>query len=104
MTQTYEVVLDGQLGERFGTLTWTEAGNAITGSLFLLGFSNPVCGKRDGQTLELAHKLQTAVSTLICKTHAELYGDELSGIVVSDSARMKLRGKKQEAVENEVPG
>ena len=98
MTQKYEVVLDGQLGERFGTLTWTEAGGDVTGCISLLGFSNPISGKREGQTLELTHKLKTAVSTLVCKTYAELCGDELTGVVVSDYARMKLRGKKQQEI------
>ena len=98
MMQTYDVVLDGQLGERFGTLTWTQTGNEITGSLFLLGCSNPICGTRNGQTLELTHELRTAVSLLRCRTHAKLCGEELSGVVESDSARMKLRGKKQQEV------
>ena len=99
MRQIYDVILDGQLGERFGTLMWKETGSDVSGNLLLLGFENPICGKRNGQTLELTHRLQTAVSTLACRTHAELHGEELSGVVVSDSARMKLRGKKhQEAI------
>lgn len=98
MRQTYDVILYGQLGERFGTLTWTEAGGDVSGSLRLLGFENPIRGKRNGQTLELTHRLQTAVSTLLCRTHAELCGDDLAGFVVSDHARMRLRGKKQQEV------
>ena len=95
MRQTYDVILDGQLGERPGTLTWTETGSEIQGNISLLGFSNPVSGQRKGQTLELTHRLRTAVSTLVCKTYAELCGDELEGVVISDSVRMKLRGKQQ---------
>lgn len=96
MTQKYDVVLDGQLGERFGTLTWTEDGGAVTGSLFLLGYENRITGTREGRLLKLSHRLRTAVSTLECRTQAELWDGRLSGVVVSDSARMGIRGKKTE--------
>lgn len=98
MTQKYDVVLNGQMGERFGTLTWTETGGRVTGSLSLLGFDNPITGTREGRILKLVHRLRTAVSTLSCETQAELRGSELSGTVVSDSVRMGLHGRKREEV------
>ena len=30
MTHTYDVVLDGQLGQRFGQLRWKENGNVLS--------------------------------------------------------------------------
>ena len=104
MTHTYDVVLDGQLGQRFGRLVWTECGGTVHGTFSLLGFENPVQGQRTGDLLDLTHLLHTAVSTLVCRTHAELCGDELTGVVVSARIRMDLRGKKQqEASEYEIP-
>ncbi len=103
MTQSYDIVLDGQLGQRFGTLRWTETGGEVSGVFSLLGFDNPVSGRREGLKLELTHRLRTAVSTLICRTHAELSGDELSGIVLSGDSRMDLHGKKQkDGYKNEI--
>lgn len=96
MTQSYDIVLDGQLGQRFGTLRWTETDGEVNGVFSLLGFDNPVSGRREGLTLELTHRLRTAVSTLMCRTLAELSGDELSGVVLSGDSRMALRGKKQQ--------
>ena len=96
MTQKYDVVLDAQLGRRSGILVLHESNGSIEGSFSLLGFDNPVSGRRIGQKLELKHKLRTALSTLDCETHAELRGSELFGVVLSQSSRMELHGKKQE--------
>ena len=74
MTQIYQIVLDGQLGQRAGTLSWTEENGDVNGTFSLLGFDNPVRGKRLGQRLELFHNLRTAVSVLSCRTQAELRG------------------------------
>lgn len=70
MAERYDVVLDGQLGERRGTLTWTEMGGRLT------------------------HTLRTAVSLLRCCTHAELRGRELCGTITSGRSRIRFRGKK----------
>ncbi len=103
MTQKYDVVLDAQLGQRFGTLVLNETNGNISGSFSLLGFDNPVSGRRIGQGLELRHKLRTALSTLDCETHVELRDDELFGVVISRSSRMDLYGKKQEdGYKNEI--
>lgn len=71
MAERYDVVLDGQLGERRGTLTWMET---------------------DGR---LTHTLRSAVSLLRCCTHAELRGRELCGTITSGRSRIRFRGKKQ---------
>lgn len=42
MAERYDVVLDGQLGERRGTLTWTETDGRLTGTFTLFGIDNPV--------------------------------------------------------------
>lgn len=103
MTQNYDVVLDAQLGKRFGTLVLNEAGGEISGWFSLLGFDNPVSGTRTGQTLELRHTLRTALSTLDCETHIELHGSKLLGVVISQYSRMNLRGQKQEdGLKNEI--
>ena len=96
MTQKYDVVLDAELGRRFGTLVLNETGGDISGSFSLLGFDNPVSGRCNDQELELKHKLRTALSTLDCETHLELRGDELFGVVVSQYNRMELHGRKRE--------
>ena len=64
MAERYDVVLDGQLGERRGTLTWTETDRRLTGTFTLFGIDNPVIGRRSGAVLELTHTLRTAVSLL----------------------------------------
>ena len=96
MTQKYDVVLDAQLGQRFGTLVLNEADGNISGSFFLLGFDNPVSGRCINQVLELKHKLRTALSTLDCETHVELRDNELFGVVKSQYSRMNLHGRKEE--------
>ena len=96
MTQKYDVILDAPLGRRFGTLVLNEMGGNISGSFFLLGCDNPVSGKRINRELVLTHQLHTILSTLDCKTHVELRGDKLFGVVISQYNRMDLHGKKQE--------
>ena len=90
MTHAYDVVLDGQLGQRFGQLRWKENGKSVEGMFFLLGVQNPIRGRREGNTLVLTHKLKTAVSTLSCQTRAELSGISLVGIVVTKSGSFVL--------------
>ena len=86
MEHRYDIVLDGHMGERFGTLVWSEADGIVSGVFSLFGFDDPVRGRRDGQRLELKHILRTAVSTL---DH-----DELAGTVISQYGQIRLRGKK----------
>ena len=96
MAHKYDIVLDGQLGQRFGTLIWTETDGNVSGRLSLLGFDNPVSGKCEGQRLELVHQLRTAVSTLSCRTCVELRGSELTGVVTCGHGCMNIRGKEKE--------
>ena len=102
MTQTYDVVLDGQLGQRFGQLRWKENGSSVEGMFFLLGVQNPIRGRREGNTLVLTHELKTAVSTLSCQTRAELSGSSLTGIVVTKPGSFRFHGTKT-AERNENP-
>ena len=102
MTHTDDVVLDGQLGQRFGQLCWQENGSNIDGTFFLLGVQNPVHGQRVGNTLVLIHELKTAVSTLSCRTRAELSGSSLTGIVVTKPGSFRFHGTKT-AEGNETP-
>lgn len=95
MTHTYDVVLDGQLGQRFGQLRWKECS-------FLLGVQNPIRGRREGNTLVLTHELKTAVSTLSCQTRAKLSGSSLTGIVVIKPGSFRFHGTKT-AERNENP-
>ena len=94
MTEHYDILLESPLGERTGTLRFTERDGAVEGTLTLLGFENPVTGKREGQALTLTHPLRTVLSTLRCETRAELRGDSLSGTVSSRWSRFRLRGTK----------
>lgn len=96
MTHTYDVVLDGQLGQRFGQLRWKENGSSVEGMFFLLGVQNPIRGRREGNTLVLTHELKTAVSTLSCQTRAELSGSSLTGIVVTNPAAFAFTERKQQ--------
>lgn len=102
MTHTYDVVLDGQLGQRFGQLRWKENGSSVEGMFFLLGVQNPIRGRREGNTLVLTHELKTAVSTLSCQTRAELSGSSLTGIVVTKLGSFRFHGTKT-AERNENP-
>ena len=102
MTHTYDVVLDGQLGQRFGQLRWKENGSSVEGMFFLLGVQNPIRERREGNTLVLTHELKTAVSTLSCQTRAELSGSSLTGIVVIKTGSFRFHGTKT-AERNENP-
>ena len=94
MVQKYEIVFDGQLGPRAGTLRWTELDGAVRGTLSLFGFDNEVVGQRRGDVLELSHQLKTVVSRFLCETHAELRGDEIAGVVTSRCSRIAFHGRK----------
>lgn len=94
MNLQYHIVLEGQLGQRAGTLTLTAENGGVTGTFAVLGRENPVRGKITGSTLELFHDLRTAVSVLPCRTTAELCGNALFGTVTTGSAVLCFSGEK----------
>ena len=96
MTEHYDILLESPLGERSGTLRFTERNGAVEGTLTLLGFENSVTGQREGRILTLTHPLRTVLSTLRCETRAELRGDSLSGTVSSRWSQFHLLGTKTE--------
>lgn len=92
MKERYSIVLDGQLGERRGTLTLERLGEQVEGVISLLGFDNGFTGECSGGIMRLRHSLRTPVSDHICTSTVELTGDGLCGLVRTGSALMKLRG------------
>lgn len=96
MKETYNIVLDGQLGERRGRLEWDESGGAVRGCLSLLGFDNVLTGERNGGILHLTHELRTAVGQLCCRTTIRLRGRHLYGTIQTGRVSLPLRGEKTE--------
>ncbi len=91
---TYDIVLEGQLGARSGRLSWQDAADgSVTGTLSILGRSNPVRGQKRGAHVALVHELRTAISVLQCRTELELDGDSLRGTVSSEHGSLLLHGK-----------
>lgn len=68
MTAKYKIFLESPLGERRGTMVLSEEEGTVSGSLELMGFKNPVEGKKCGDEYILRHNLHTAVSSLCCST------------------------------------
>lgn len=66
MKERYSIVLDGQLGERRGTLTLERLGEQVEGVISLLGFDNGFTGECSGGVMRLRHSLRTPVSDHIC--------------------------------------
>ena len=92
MAESYDIVLDSQLGERRGTLTIDSEGGHVYGRISLVGFDNAVTGERRGGVLYLRHELQTLMSRLKCRSVIRLAGEILTGTVEAGGAVMKLRG------------
>lgn len=95
----YHVVLESPLGERSGTLTLRGSGDAVTGTLSLLGVDNPVAGAWEGASLVLRHVLRTGLSKLECSTRLYEEDGGLRGTVHSGGVRMPLRGTRLEEEE-----
>ncbi len=97
----YQVIVESPLGERSGTLILHERGGAVTGTLSLLGVSNPVTGSREGETLTLRHTLQTTLNAFECETQLHSDGAALRGVVHIGVIRMPLKGMQIEETEKE---
>lgn len=95
----YHVVLESPLGERSGILTLRGSGDAVTGTLSLLGVDNPVTGAWEGASLVLRHVLRTGLSALECSTRLDEENGGLRGIVRSGGVQMPLRGTRLEEEE-----
>ncbi len=94
MKETYDIVLEGQLGERRGRLEWDESGGAVRGRLSLLGFENDFTGERHGGILHLTHELRTQVGHLPCRSTIALHGERLYGTVETGGAFLRVRGER----------
>ena len=95
MAESYDIVLDSQLGERRGTLTIDSEDGCVHGRITLVGFDNAVTGESRGGVLYLRHELQTLMSRLKCRSVIHLAGEALTGTVDAGGAVMKLRGIKK---------
>lgn len=92
----YKVVLESQLGPRKGLICLEEQDGVITGVITLLGYENPVSGKRIGEhSIRLSHHLRTQVSDLSCVSIFEMDGDTITGTLKNDRNVMKWHGEKE---------
>ena len=96
MAESYDIVLDSQLGERHGTLTIDSEDGHVRGRISLVGFDNAVTGENRGGVLYLRHELSTLMSTLKCRSVICLAGETLTGTVETGGAVMKLRGTRKD--------
>lgn len=96
MAESYDIVLDSQLGERRGTLTIDSEDGCVSGRISLVGFDNAVTGESRGGVLYLRHELQTLMSRLKCRSVIRLAGEALTGTIDTDGAVMKLHGTRRD--------
>lgn len=96
MAESYDIVLDSQLGERRGTLTIDSEDGCVSGRISLVGFDNAVTGERRGGVLYLRHELSTLMRTLKCRSVIRLAGEVLTGTIDTDGAVMKLHGTRRD--------
>lgn len=96
MAESYDIVLDSQLGERRGTLTIDSDGGRVSGRISLVGFDNAVTCESRGGVLYLRHEPQTLMSRLKCRSVIRLAGEALTGTVDAGGAVMKLRGTRRD--------
>ena len=94
MKTSYKIFLDSQLGVREGKLALNTKEGKVDGIMTLLEFDNLIKGEYVGQIYHLRHSLHTMTRELSCNTTFEIVGDELSGIIETENARMKLWGHK----------
>ena len=95
MAESYDIVLDSQLGERRGTLTIESCDGCVRGRISLVGFDNAVTGESLGGVLYLRHELSTLMSTLNCRSVIRIVGEALTGTIDTGGAVMKLRGTRK---------
>lgn len=91
MSETYNITLDSQLGERLGTLTLD---GSVSGIISLLGFDNAVSGIYEAGVLYLKHELHTLVASHKCSSVIRLNDGTLNGIIRTGRASMQLRGTR----------
>ena len=96
MAESYDIVLDSQLGERHGTLTIDSENGCVRGNISLVGFDNAVTGERRGGVLYLRHELSTLMSTLKCRSVIRIVGEALTGTIDTGGAVMKLCGTRRD--------
>lgn len=94
MTTCYAVTLHSPMGPRQGRLELTIDGCSVTGTLTLLGVSQPVHGEMTDETHALlTHHLRTAVSDMDCRSALALTQDTLGGTLQTGKQTMRWSGR-----------
>lgn len=93
MTSRYSITVESPMGLRAGVLELSRAQEEVTGTLSLLGFTQPVRGEvTDPGQLRLTHQLRTAVSQMDCQSLLTLSQDGISGMMYTPQGGMPLHG------------
>ncbi len=90
----YQIQVSTQLGMRRGTLTWTEQGSILQGTLHFLHRANPFSGQivSTGQ-YTFSGQIQTLVSHIPYQAECVLTGSSLTGIFRTASGAYSVVGE-----------
>ncbi len=93
--EEYRIILESQLGPREGILRVEGEKDAVTGTLTLLGYENPVFGQWTGErSLRLSHSLHTSVSSFSCISVFETEKNRIFGTLQNGRNTMEWHGEK----------
>ena len=84
----YQIQVSTQLGMRRGTLTWTEQGSALQGTLHFLHRANPFSGQ-----VFFSGQIQTLVSRISYQADCFLTGSGLTGTFHTASGDHSIVGE-----------
>lgn len=91
----YQIQVSTQLGMRQGTLTWTEQGSILQGTLHFLHRTNPFSGQIvSAGRCTFSGQIQTLVSHIPYQAECVLTGSGLTGVFRTASGDYSIVGEK----------
>jgi len=92
---TYQISVSTQLGQRSGTLSWTEQSGSLNGTLELLGQSTPLSGRRvSADACDFSGEIRTIVSRIPYRAVCTLSSSgTLQGTFYTSSGDFAVHGR-----------
>jgi hypothetical protein len=91
----YSIIMKSPMGPKKGVLNVEVEGSSASGSIEVLGKSNPFAdGKVEGERISFAGSLQTSIGKLAYEIEASVDGDRIEGEAKSPKGTMKIAGTR----------
>ncbi|TCZ80837.1 hypothetical protein E0485_00645 [Paenibacillus albiflavus] len=95
MDGTYNITMQTPMGMEKGTITFTQEGNALSGSLNIFRGSNVFSGgKVEGNEFEFSGEIKKLIAKIPYTAKGTIYGDNLTAVADTKYGKLAIKGSR----------